>query len=399
MRLLIADKFPEGHLAEFRSLGLDVDYQPTLGADDLVTAARDVEILVVRSTKVSRATIEAATKLELVLRAGAGVDTIDVDAASLRGIYVANCPGKNSVAVAELTLGLILAIDRRIAHGTADLREGRWNKKEYSKADGVKGKTLGIVGLGSIGQAVARRARAFEMNLVAFSRTPRPELFEELDIRACGSLDELARESDIVTVHLAQTPETRGLFGADFFQKMKPGAIFVNTSRGGLHDTRALEAAMRERGLRVGLDVFEAEPEVASGDFDHPLCKLPGFVGTHHIGASTEQAQDAIASEAVRICREFVELGQPPSAVNIERAAPAKVKLIVRHYDRVGVLASVLTIVRNHGLNVEDMTNTIFKGAKAAVATVRLSAEPPDAMLKELLGLTDQVIHVSVKPA
>jgi len=175
--------------------------------------------------------------------------------------------------------------------------------------------------------------------------------------------------------------------------------MFINTSRGGLHDTKALEVAMRERGLRVGLDVFEGEPEGAAGTFDHPICKLPGFVGTHHIGASTEQAQDAIATEAVRICREFVTLGQPPSAVNIERHAPAKVKLIVRHYDRVGVLASVLTVVRNHGVNVEDMTNTIFAGAKAAVATIRLSSTPSTAMIQEIASMEDKVIHVSAKPA
>ncbi len=398
MKVVIADKFPETYLAEFRSLGLEVDYRPDASAADLPTAARDAEILVVRSTKVTREAIDAAQRLELVVRAGAGIDTIDVDAASARGIYVTNCPGKNSVAVAELALGLVLSVDRRIPQNTADLRDGHWNKKEYSKADGLKGKTLGLVGLGSIGQAVACRAAAFEMNLIAYTRMPHPDLMQSLGVAPCATLLERAGRSDIVSVHVPGSAANRGMFGAEFFAHMKPGAIFINTSRGSLHDTAALEEAMRTRGLRVGLDVYQPEPEGGAGPFDHPLCKLPGFVGTHHIGASTEQAQNAIAAEAVRICREFMTLGRPESAVNIERASPAKVQLIVRHYDRVGVLASVLAVVRKYGLNVEEMTNTIFAGAKAAVATIRLASTPPDAMLEELGHLEDQIIQVTMKP-
>ncbi|WP_394850613.1 NAD(P)-binding domain-containing protein [Pendulispora brunnea] len=398
MRVVIADKFPENYLLEFRSLGLEVEYRPEASATELPAIAGDCEILVVRSTKVTRETIEAASRLQLVIRAGAGIDTIDVDAASARGIYVTNCPGKNSVAVAELTVGLILALDRRIPQNTADLRDGQWNKKEYSKADGLKGKTLGIVGLGAIGQAVAQRAAAFEMNLVSYTLGPHLDLAQELGIVPCATLFELAERSDIVTVHIPGTADNRGLFGDAFFARMKHGASFVNTSRGSLHDTAALEKAMRERNLRVGLDVYNPEPEGGTATFDHPLCKLPGFVGTHHIGASTEQAQNAIAAEAVRICREFIKLGQPQSAVNIERASPAKVQLIVRHYDRVGVLASVLAIVRKYGLNVEEMTNTIFAGAKAAVATIRLASAPPLAMTTEIEDLKDQIIQVTVKP-
>ncbi|HWL85873.1 MAG TPA: NAD(P)-dependent oxidoreductase [Polyangiaceae bacterium] len=398
MQVVVADKFPETYLAEFRSLGLEVEYLPDASAADLPEVAKACEILVVRSTKVTRETIDAAQRLELVIRAGAGIDTVDVEAASARGIYVTNCPGKNSVAVAELTMGLILAADRRIAQNTADLRDGRWNKKEYSKADGLKGKTLGLVGLGSIGQAVARRAAAFEMPLVGYTRAPHPALVQSLGIAPCATLFELAQRSDIVSVHIPGSSANRGLFGAEFFSHMKRGATFVNTSRGSLHDTAALETAMRERDLRVGLDVYQPEPEGGAGAFDHPLCKLAGFVGTHHIGASTEQAQNAIAAEAVRICREFITMGQPPGAVNIERASPAKVQLIVRHYDRVGVLASVLAIVRKYGLNVEEMTNTIFAGAKAAVATIRLASVPPEAMVAEITKLEEEVIQVTVKP-
>ena len=397
MRLLIADKFPESYVAQFRSLGLAVDYEPDLAGDALATKAADVEILVVRSKKVPRAIIERGKKLELILRAGAGVDTIDVEAASERGIYVANCPGKNSVAVAELTMGLILALDRRIPAGTADLRAGVWNKKEYSKADGLKGKTLGIVGFGAIGQAVARRAAAFEMDLVAYSVPEDPAMLAALGVRPMAHLLELAERADVVTVHVPHLAETKKLFGVEFFARMKPNAMFINTSRGGVVDTQALERAMREKGLRVGLDVFDPEPEGGTGAFSSELLAAGQLVGTHHIGASTDQAQNAIAAEAVRICREFLSSGHAPNCVNIERHTPAKVQLLVRHYDKVGVLAAVLELVRNHGLNVEDMTNTIFAGSKAAVAVIRLSAAPPDVLIQEIGRLEDKVIQVTAK--
>ncbi len=400
MRALIADAFPAPYLEELRSSGLEVVYDPGATADQLPEKARDARVLVVRSTKVTRATIEGAKVLGLVLRAGAGVDTIDVAAASERGIYVANCPGKNAVAVAELTMGLLLALDRRIADATRDLRGGTWNKKEYSKAAGLKGRVLGVAGLGAIGREVVRRARAFEMDVIAWSRSLTFEGAEELGVERCASLRELADKSDYVSVHLALEPATKGLFGADFFARMKPGAAFLNTSRGGLHDEPALIEAMKTRDLRVGLDVFAEEPASATATgLTNAIFSMPGFVGTHHVGASTEQAQDAIAAEAVRICREYVATGRPPNVVNVEQKATAHSELVVRHYDKVGVLAQVLGIIRAYGVNVADMTNTIFQGQKAAVAVIRVGAEPTPAMLAEIAALSDLVIEVEAKRA
>lgn len=398
MRVLIADAFPERYLDDLRSLGIEVAYDPGATTESLPDKAKDVHILVVRSTKVDRKAISAAKDLGLILRAGAGYDTIDVAAASERGIYVANCPGKNAVAVAELAFGLMLAIDRRIPDGTADLRRGAWNKKEYSKADGLKGRTLGVVGLGSIGLSVVSRAQAFEMNVIAYSRSLTEARAEELGVGFCKTLVELAEKSDIVSVHLAQTKETKGLFNAEFFAHMKPRAMFINTSRGGLHDESALIAAMKEKGIRAGLDVFANEPAggTAQGLKDE-IYSLPGLVGTHHIGASTEQAQDAIAAEAIRICREYVATGRPPNVVNIEAHAPAMCELVVRHYDKVGVLAQVLGIIRKYGINVADMTNTIFQGSKAAVAAIRIAEQPSTELLAEIAALEDMVIQVEAK--
>ena len=345
----------------------------------------------------TRATLEAASGLGLVIRAGAGVDTIDVDAASERGVLVANCPGKNSDAVAELAMALVLASDRRLVDGTNNLARGQWNKKEYSKAAGLKGATLGIAGFGQIGRGVAARARAFEMNVVTWSI---PLSKEEADLAGVGfaaSLDELARRSDIVSVHMPQTKETKGLFGEAFFAALKPNAMFINTSRGGLVDHGAMAVAMKTRGLRVGLDVYEGEPAEAKTSWDFPLARVPGFVGTHHIGASTEQAQNAIAAETVRICHEFVTTGAAPNVVNVARHGAGHHQLIVRHYDRVGVLAAVLGLIKNHGINVEEMSNTIFQGGKAAVAALQLSVAPPADLVREIAGLEGQVIAVDVK--
>ena len=396
-RLLLADAFPEARLADLRDLGLVVDYQPELKADTLPDAAEGATILVVRSTKVTRKTLEAATALALVIRAGAGVDTIDVDAASERGVLVANCPGKNSDAVAELAMALLLACDRHIVDCTVDLGRGQWNKKEYSMAQGLKGTTLGIAGLGQIGLSVARRAQAFEMNVVACS-VPFTKLeADKLGVGYAASVEELARVSDAITVHLPQTPETRRLFGEAFFAAMKPNAIFINTSRGGVVDYAALASAMNTKGLRVGLDVFDGEPSEPKVAWDLPLAQMKGFVGTHHIGASTEQAQSAIAAETVRICREFVVAGTAPNTVNVAHHATTNHQLIVRHFDRVGVLAAVLGLIKNHGINVEEMSNTVFQGGKAAVAALRLSVAPPEGLVKDIADLKEQVIAVEVK--
>jgi D-3-phosphoglycerate dehydrogenase len=396
--VLVADDFPEAQLTELRELGLDVDYDPKCTAEQLPERVGGADILIVRSTRVTRAAIERAPRLALIVRAGAGFDTIDVAAASERGIFVSNCPGKNSVAVAELAMGLIVALDRRIADATVDLRAGRWNKREYARADGLKGKTLGIVGLGRIGSEVARRARAFEMRVVAWSMPFRPERASALGVERCASLHELASVSDVVSIHLPQTVETQRLINADVIARMKPRAIFVNTSRGGIVDEAALGAAVREKGLRVGLDVFESEPAESVAAFAPSIATAGVFAGTPHIGASTEQAQGAIAAETVRICGAFVRTGAVPNAVNIEEHAPAECQLVVRHYDKVGVLASVLGVLRTYGANVEEMTNTIFQGAKTAVASIRLSKTPGPEVIAEIAGLEGAVIAVETKP-
>lgn len=393
--MLVADKFSEAHLDAFRELGLEVEYDPGLGARDLEEGRlAGVHVLVVRSTPVTAAAIERADALTLVVRAGAGVNTIDRAAASRRGIYVANCPGKNAIAVAELVMGLLLAADRRIPDQVLDLRQGRWNKKEYGKANGLFGRTLGIIGLGAIGREVATRARAFGMRVVAWSRSLDDARAKALDVERAASPIDVARCADAVSLHVALAPETRGLCGEAFFAAMKPGAIFLNAARAEIVDAEALARAVREKQIRVGLDVHAGEPEASTGELRSPLLALPGVYGTHHVGASTRQAEEAIADETVRIVRSFVERGEVPNCVNLAHRSPARWQLVIRHYDRVGVLANVLDSLRRHQINVEEMENQIFEGAQTACATIRLASEPPPACLAEIRSRTNEIIHV-----
>ena len=269
----------------------------------------------VRSTKVTEPMLEGSA-LKLVIRAGSGYDTIDVAAATQRGIFVSNCPGKNSTAVAELAFGLLLALDRRLADNVAELRQKKWNKKEYSKANGIAGRTLGLIGVGQIGRLMIPRAKAFGMKVAAWSRSLTPEKARELGVEYKSSPEEVAAAADAVSVHVALTPETKGLCGEKFFAALRPGAYFINTSRGGVVDYAALKKAVQEKGIRAGLDVFGQEPATATGDFADDVMELPGVYGTHHIGASTEQAQEAIAEETIRILQAYRDKGEVPNAVN-----------------------------------------------------------------------------------
>ncbi|MBI4887768.1 MAG: hydroxyacid dehydrogenase [Acidobacteria bacterium] len=404
MKVLVADTFEQSGLDGLKAAGCDVVYEPDLSGDPLATflAASDAEVLVVRSTRVTEAML-AADELSLVVRAGAGVNTIDVAAAARRGIYVSNCPGRNSAAVAELAFGLLLALDRRIPDNVADLRAGRWNKKKYSQARGLYGRTLGLLGFGRIGQEMARRAQAFGMDVVVWS--PRflregaaavAALPHDLEVTVLPSPEEVAGRSDALSVHLALVDPTRNFVGAAILGRLKPGALFVNTARAEIVDEAALAEAIRGRGVRVASDVFRDEPAAPAAEFSPSLAALPQVYGTHHIGASTEQAQDAIAAEAVRIIRSYKETGTVPNAVNLATRTPATHTLIVRHRDRPGVLAHIFAELRRGNLNVQETENVIFAGAEAAVARINLDGVPAPDLLRAIAGGNRDVLSIHV---
>jgi len=323
MNVLIADKFHDTGVRALQDAGYEVVMDPEL-KDDALTECLKAErpgVLVVRSTRVTAPMIEATEELRLVIRAGSGYDTIDVPAATARGVRVCNCPGKNSVAVAELTLGLMIALDRQIVDETDDLRHGVWNKKHYSKARGLKGRTLGIIGLGRIGYEVAKRAAAFEMKLIYSDVEARPDIELELGLRRVP-FEQLLEGSDFVTCHVPGGATTDHLIGAAELVKMKPTAYLINCSRGGVICEKALGEALQAGRLGgAALDVYEIEPSATDTEFKDPIPRVPHVYGTHHVGASTEQAQEAVAEEAVRIVRAFVDKGalincvNPPEAV------------------------------------------------------------------------------------
>jgi len=412
-KVLVADKFEKSGVDGLTAAGCEVHYEPDLKDDALAKAigSSGADVLVVRSTKVTEAMMDAG-RLSLIVRAGAGYNTIDVAAASKRGIYVSNCPGKNAIAVAELAIGLLLSLDRRIPDNVAELRAGKWNKKEYSKAAGIYGRTLALLGVGNIGQEVVRRAAAFGLDVVIWSRRfdGRSGPIDEASARELGleaaartvrmefapTPAEAAARADILSIHVALGPGTKGLVNAALLAKLKPGAIVINTARGEVVDYDALAAAVKARGLRVGLDVYAAEPSAATADFSDPIIGLPNVYGTHHIGASTDQAQEAIAAETVRIIRSYKETGRVPNVVNLARRTPATHMLVVRHRDRPGVLAHVFSHLRRANLNVQETENIVFEGAEAAVARINLDGEPPPAICDQIKSENADVLDLQL---
>jgi D-3-phosphoglycerate dehydrogenase len=415
MKVLVADKFEKSGIEGLKAAGCEVLYEPELKDATLVEAIgkTNADVLVVRSTQVTESMLDAGC-LSLIVRAGAGYNTIDVKAASKRGIYVSNCPGKNAVAVAELAFGMILALDRRLPDNTAELRAGKWNKKEFSKAKGIHGKTLGLLGFGNIGQEMAKRAQAFGMNLVIWSELgiamgrdglpadmpvlvqfrPSSAALIESAIQVALTPAEVAEKCDVLSVHLAANAKTKGIVNADVLGRLKPGSYFINTARAEVVDYQALEQVVKEKNIRVALDVYPGEPAGATADFDFPLAQLPGVCGTHHIGASTDQAQEAIALETVRIVRTYKEKGVVPNVVNLAVHSPASHSLIVRHLDRPGVLASVFDRLRDYSINAQETENVVFDGAQAAIARINLDSAPPKELLDGIKEACAEILEI-----
>ena len=393
MKILIADSFPEPYIDQIRALGSLVVYEPKFGAAEIVANIADKDVVVVRSTKVTAEAIEATQNLSLIIRAGAGTNNIDKHAASARGVYVANCPGMNSIAVAELTMGLICALDRRIVENTVDLRNGVWNKAKYSQAKGLYGKVLGVVGVGRIGEELIKRAQAFGFQIKAYSRSLTTEKANSLGIECVPTVAELVPQCDIVSVHLAAAPETEGIISKEIIESMKPGAYLINTARAEVVDEAALFEAVKAGRIRVGTDLFSNEPEGKTDSFESELGRADNVYGTHHIGASTTQAQNAVAAEAVRILKLFLMTGRVENWVNRLIKTPAKWQLVVRHYDKPGVLAAVLGYLKDDNVNAEEIENVIFEGAQAACCTIQVDTKPSSETLEKISALEGQVIH------
>lgn len=380
IKVLVADKFPDKYIQQMKDLDLEVIYNAKLGEKDLVEAAKDVDILVVRSTIVNEETILNSEKLNLIIRAGSGVNNINIAAANKKGIYVTNCPGMNAVAVAELAIGLMISMDRSIPDNVSDFNKGVWNKDKYSKGRGLKGKTLGLIGVGNIGKEVAKRALAFEMNVYGkdISR------IEGVPIKDFSEMDQLVPLCDVISIHLPATPQTKGLFNKQMFEYMKDGAYLINTSRHEIVVEDDLLEAIKTKNIRFACDVFKGEPEGKGGEVSSKLQNNPNIYVTHHIGASTEQAQDAVAEETINIIKHYVHSGVIDHWVNRAKEIDAHFQLVVKHYDKPGVLAGVLDIIRSGNINIEEIENIIFEGGIAACCTMKLQSAINAEMLKKI---------------
>jgi D-3-phosphoglycerate dehydrogenase len=303
-------------------------------------------------------------------------------------------------------------LDRRVPDGIEDLRAGKWDKKEYSKAQGLFGRTLGLLGVGNIGQEMIRRAAGFGLNVVIWSRRfsgeDRPMTEQEardlgvesalrmVRIELAPTPADVAARADVLSVHLALSSETKNLVNAALLDRLKPGAFFINTARGEIVDHAALVAATRAKSLRVGLDVFANEPAGVTGDFADELFALPNVYGTHHVGASTDQAQEAIAAETVRIVRNYRETGKVPNVVNLAKRTPGTHMLVVRHLDKPGVLAHVFNHLRQANLNVQETENIVFEGAQAAVARINLDGAPSPALCGRIKAENTDILDLQV---
>tara|TARA_B100000686_G_scaffold355127_1_gene470185 strand:+ start:38917 stop:39876 length:960 start_codon:yes stop_codon:yes gene_type:complete len=319
LKVLIADKFPSFAVNKLLDDGHVVELKPELMGDSLSDAMDSAEILVVRSTPVSASIIDASQNLKLIVRAGAGTNTIDKQFARKKSISVCNVPGKNAAAVAELVIGLMIAIDRQIPDNVFDLRADRWNKKQYAAARGLYQRSLGVIGLGAVGIAVLERAVGFGLKLHVVKNPNRPDSIQsrltDLNVEMVADIDMLIQSCDVISVHVPSNSKTHGMIDAQFLKKLKPGTILINTSRGDIIDEDALIQALDKQDLRVGLDVYCNEPLVADGEFKSAVARHKSVYGTHHIGASTLQAQNAVAEGVLEVIEAFGR-GVLPNCVN-----------------------------------------------------------------------------------
>lgn len=396
MNVYLADKLPDEAISTLEKMGIEVTNNPGASKSDLDRGLENANALIVRSTVVSKSCIQNSPNLSLIVRAGAGVNNIDIEAASNLGIYVANCPGKNAIAVAELTMGLILNLDRYISDNVSDFREGNWNKATYSKADGIYGKVLGVVGIGMIGEEVIKRAHAFGMPIVAWSRSLTPEKAEKLGVARKNSIAEVASSCDVLTVHLALNADTKGIISKEILSKLKDGAYFINTSRAAIVNEEALFEELKSGRIRAGLDVFGREPEFKKGEFSTNFQELDNVYITHHIGASTQQAQLAVAYDAVDIIRGYAKEGHVRNWLNRCDHTDAPWQLVVRHFDKPGVIANVMNELKQANINAQELTNVIFEGKQTACCTIQVDAEPSDEIMKSIRTRQDEVISASL---
>lgn len=341
-KIIITDAVDIKCAAILEAAGYDVNYKPGISPDILKAEIRNYNCLIVRSeTKVNTDLISAMDKMEIIGRAGTGVDNIDVDAATRKGIIVMNTPGGNTISTAEHTMALMVSMFRNIPQANQSLRSGKWDRKSF-KGTELYGKTIGIIGLGKIGKEVALRSKAFGMNVIAYDPVISEELTNKLDVSLVG-LNKLFETSDIISVHVPLTDETENLISRESLKRCKDGVRIINCARGGIVDEEALlEALNSGKVVSAALDVYATEPPDLSGK----LIQHPKVVATPHLGATTDEAQEKVA---IQIAEQIVELFQKKAARGVVNAAAIETESSIelspylKLAEKIGVLHSQLT--------------------------------------------------------
>lgn len=398
MKILFTDPVDGAHLTRLGDDGHTWAMSP--GPDLLDDTIGDFDVVVVGPSGLTASSITAGKRLGLIVSTAAEPSTIDVAAASKAGILVSEVSGGDSASVAELALGLMLALDRGIVSATNRLRSGQWDRGPHLNAAGLKGSRLGIVGLGRVGLEVAERAKALGMVVSSLRRSDRPEptanRIRRVGIRLAPSLTELLADSDIVSIHVPGNDSTARLVDAAFVADMAPGAMLINTSHGSVLDEDEVLRAVRYKGLRVGLDAHADSPNHDAAPWSSELIAHPNVIGTPQIGSTTRQAREAVAEGIVDTILAFAG-GHAINTINLASEPLGAVTLCVRHADRVGVLAEIFESIRAGGINVARMTNRVFVGGATAVATMELASEVPPKLIDQL-ALIEDVFAVSQTP-
>jgi D-3-phosphoglycerate dehydrogenase len=392
-KILVADRLSKAGLEAFKQYSdLEVRVEKDMSPEDLKAAIPEFDALVVRSsTKVTADIISAADNLKVIGRAGIGVDNIDIEAATLRGIVVMNTPQENAIAAAEHTITLMLALARKVPQADASMKAGQWEKSKFLGTE-VFNKTLGVIGIGNIGGIVADRALGMKMNVIAYDPHIPPQTVSRKGIELV-SFDDLLARSDVVTLHLPLTKETRNLINAAALEKMKPDAMLINCARGGVVNEKDLHDALVSGHLSgAALDVFETEPAT-----DNPLCKLDNVIATPHLGASTVEAQESVAIAVAERVADYLLHGIMRNPVNVPSVSPEVMEYIGPYLtlgEKMGKFIAQISdfaiediIIEYHGevveRGIEPITSSVLKGVFTPITSNRINIISARAIAKE----------------
>ena len=373
MKVVVSDLFPDSTIEALRDAGLECYYDHTLKGPDLkqLLGEEQPQVLLVRSTRLPADIISASSSLELIVRAGTGTDGIDMGEASKKGIFVTHCPGKSAIAVAELVFGLITGADRSIPENVMQLRKGVWDKGRH--ADGLYGKTLGIVGLGDIGVEVAKRGRAFGMRLVGCDPVVTRPQAEEMGVEYRQTMEEVVGEADVLTFHVPVVRQTKFMLTPAILSTLKPDAMLVNTSRWDIVAEEDMLAVLEAKpGLRYACDCYRLEPMEHTCEFRNRLAEHPRVYGTCHVSSYTKQAELAFNEEAVNIILQYAtsKTVNPRNCTNRARKTPATHTLAIRVLNEPGILAAIVRLLATEGWQVLEIDSAVFREAKACRASL-----------------------------